>query len=181
MLTLEDIEMTTLYEHSRKVSQISGMLAKHAGFSPAEIKIIEQAAAFHDLGKCGLPMYVLQKNGALTQGEYEIIKTHTTIGASRIYEIIKVLIAAEYIAAGHHERCDGKGYPNGLTGDETHPLARLVGVVDVLDALLANRSYKQPWRLEDACRYIEQNSGKQFDSKYVRLLLEIIDRIAPLY
>jgi len=180
-MTLQDLETMTHYEHSRKVAQISGILAKHAGFSPVEAEIIEQAAIFHDVGKSCVPESILQKNGALTPEEYEIIKTHTVLGAQQINGVRQMLSAADTIAACHHERIDGKGYPRGLCGVEIHPYARLIGVVDVFDALASKRSYKDAWSLNDVCGYLRQNAGTQFDREYVELLMELIDTVSTLY
>lgn len=180
-MNLQNLEILTHYDHSRKVSQISGMLAKSAGFSPCEAGIIEQAAAFHDVGKNCVPQSILQKNGALTPEEYEIVKTHTALGAQQISDALRILVAADTMAAFHHERLDGKGYPYGLGGKEIHPYARLVAVADVFDALLSKRSYKSPWQLGDVCGYMRQNAGTQFDREYVELLLGLIDTVAALY
>ena len=180
-MNLQNLEILTHYEHSRKVSQISGMLARRAGFSPREADIIEQAAAFHDVGKSCVPDSILQKNGALTPEEYEIVKTHTALGAWQISDALRVLTAADTMAAFHHERLDGKGYPYGLGGNEIHPYARLVAVADVFDALLSKRAYKNAWSLDDVCGYMRQNAGTQFDSEYVELLLSLTDTVAALY
>lgn len=180
-MTLENLETLTHYEHSRKVSQISGMLAKHAGFSPSEADIIEQAAAFHDVGKSCVPQSILRKNGALTPEEYELVKTHTSLGVRQINNALRMLKTADVIAAFHHERPDGKGYPYGLCGSEIPPSARIVAIADVYDALSSKRCYKNAWRLEDVCGYMRQNAGTQFDREYVELLLDLIDTVAALY
>ena len=180
-MNLQNLVILTHYEHSRKVSQISGMLAKRAGFSSWEADIIEQAAAFHDVGKSYVPESILQKNGALTPEEYEIVKTHAVLGAQRISDALRILTAANTMAALHHERPDGKGYPYGLGANEIHPYARLVAVVDVFDALLSKRAYKNPWQLKDVCDYMQQNAGTQFDREYVQLLLSLVDTVAALY
>jgi len=180
-MNLQNLEILTHYEHSRKVSQISGMLARRAGFSLSEADIIEQAAAFHDIGKSCVPGSILQKNGALTPEEYEIVKTHTALGARQISDALRVLTAADTIAAFHHERPDGKGYPYGLGGNEIHPYARLVAVADVYDALLSKRAYKSAWQLKDVCDYMRRNAGTQFDKEYVELLIDLIDTVAAIY
>jgi len=85
------------------------------------------------------------------------------------------------MAAFHHERLDGKGYPYGLSGHEIHPYARLVAVADVFDALLSKRTYKKAWQLKDVCDYMRQNAGTQYDREYVELLISLIDTVAAIY
>ena len=118
-MTLKTLEALTHHEHSRKVSQISGMLAEFAGYSPADTKIIERAAAFHDIGKIYVSEDILSKNGALTSEEYEIVKTHTTVGSEKIYDVIRMLAAADCIAASHHERPDGSGLSGATSATQT--------------------------------------------------------------
>lgn len=180
-MNLQGLEILTHYEHSRKVSQISGMLANRAGFSPDKVEMIEQAAVFHDVGKNFVPESILQKRGKLTPEEYDIVKMHPLYGAEQIANALRILSAADTMAKFHHERIDGKGYPYGLGGSEIHPYARLVAVADVFDALLSKRPYKDAWELKDVCDYMTQNAGTQFDRDYVELLIGLIDTVAAIY
>jgi HD-GYP domain-containing protein (c-di-GMP phosphodiesterase class II) len=135
---------------------------------------------YHDIGKVDISPEILNKPGALTTQEFEIIKRHTQTGCEKISEAICVLIAAYWITRHHHERGDGTGY-YGLAANEIHPFIRLVSVADVLDALLSKRSYKKAWGLNEALDYLKNQSGVQFDKEVISVLLDRSDDIADLY
>jgi len=162
------------------VSQISRLLAEHAGYPPREVETIEQAALLHDVGKCGVPAEILTKPGALSSREYEIIKTHTQIGCGQITEMFRILSAAAIVAIQHHERLDGSGYI-GLTGQDIDPYARLVAVADVFDALSSRRSYKEPWSQDSVCAHLKEQSSSRFDPEIVAVLLAHVNEIMTLY
>jgi putative two-component system response regulator len=166
--------------HSRRVSAISGLIAERAGYLQAESQIIAQAALFHDCGKSELPTAILHKPSALTPAEYDVIKTHTTIGHKTLSEAAAVLSAASSMAAQHHERMDGTGYHN-LSGDEIHPYARIAACADVFDALYSRRDYKEPWDVAKIREYFTGQSGKQFDPAIVTVLLSILDDVLAIY
>ena len=170
------------YSHSEQVAKISVILARHAGYSDDEISIIEQAALFHDVGKASIPKNILNAPRALTVEEFEIVKKHTNIGCDMIMEAAQALYTAAIVAKQHHEWIhDGsKGYI-GLEGEEIHPLARIISVADVYDALLSKRPYKPAFDLKSTCEYMQNQSGKQFDAEIVKLLLLHIDEISILY
>ncbi|GHU80103.1 hypothetical protein FACS1894191_4530 [Clostridia bacterium] len=169
------------FAHSKKVSEISGILAKHAGYSVEETDLIRQAALFHDLGKADVPKEILNKPGALTEQEFNIIKTHTQLGSRRIEETLRVLSAACVIAREHHEKWSGQNGYIGLAGENIHPYARLVACADVFDALISRRSYKAGWDKNEVCGYLSSQSGIQFDVRMIGLLLEHTDEIMTLY
>ena len=127
---------------------------------------------------CGIRDAVLLKSGPLDAAEVEEMKRHTTLG----WEILSqaksplLLLAAE-IARAHHERYDGKGYPQGLKGEKIPVAARIVAVADVLDALSAERAYKKAWSFEDSARYILEGAGKQFHPKVVAAFRKSADRM----
>jgi len=175
-----DLVQYTKYEHSRYVSRISGLLAHYAGYDKRETEIVEQAALYHDIGKCDIPAALLNKQGALTPQEYAVVKEHTRLGSEKIANALQVLTAAYIMAGQHHERIDGNGYI-GLTGNSIHPLARLVAVADVFDALLAQRSYKDAWDKTRVLNYMEGNSGTHFDADIVSILLTHADEFMALY
>ena len=179
-MNLQALIDSTNYEHSRKVSEISGLLAKYAGYSCVEAMVISQAALYHDIGKCDISPEILNKPGALTAQEYNIVKCHTQLGRDRIQEALRVLTAASEIAESHHERSDGTGY-HGLAAEEIHPYARLVAVADVYDALISKRSYKNALNISEALSYLKDRSGVQFDKDIVTALLAHIDEIVALY
>lgn len=180
-MDIQALITATQYEHSRQVARISGLLAEKAGYPPDEVSIITQAAALHDIGKAAVPKHILNKPGALTPEEYEIIKTHTQIGYDQITGAIRVLSAAAVVCKEHHERLDGSRGYIGLTGENIHPYARLIAVADVYDALVSRRVYKKPWDVRDICGYFREQAGKQFDGFIVGLLLGMIDDILLLY
>jgi len=170
------------YSHSELVAKISVILAGHAGYSKAEIEIIEQAALFHDVGKAGILKDILNAPRALTADEFEIVKKHTGIGSDMIMEAAQALYTAAIVAKHHHEWInDGsKGYI-GLEGEEIHPYSRIISVSDVYDALISKRVYKAAFDEKTVCEYMQSQSGKQFDSDIVRLLLLHIDEISAIY
>jgi HD-GYP domain-containing protein (c-di-GMP phosphodiesterase class II)/CHASE2 domain-containing sensor protein len=163
--------------HIERISALSQALALEVGLSPQDAEMIGHAAALHDVGKIGVPDRVLLKPGRLEPEEFEVMKTHTTIGANVLTGSKSPLIqTAEAIARSHHERWDGGGYPNGIAGSDIPLAARICSVVDVFDALMSKRVYKSAWGVDDALAELERNAGTQFDPA----LVEAFIRIAPL-
>lgn len=157
--------------HLRRMSRFAGILALGMGLSPAEAEEIRYAAPLHDIGKVAIPDSILRKPGKLTAEEYDEMKKHTIYGAKMLANAeSRLLRLAAKVAIGHHERYDGSGYPYGLKGDQISLEARIVTVADVFDALSSKRVYKGEWTVEDALKYIEENSGKIFDPKVVAVL-----------
>jgi len=179
-MDLQSLIKNANFDHSRKVSQISGMMARKAGYSEAESRIIEQAGLYHDVGKSALPIEILNKPGALTPSEYEIIKTHTILGCKQITEAVQILSVAALVAQQHHEKADSTGYYH-LSCKETHPYARLVSCADVMDALYSRRAYKNSWDIAKIREYFTAQSGKQFDPEMVNVLFSIMDDVLKLY
>ncbi|MEZ4417355.1 MAG: HD domain-containing phosphohydrolase [Gemmatimonadota bacterium] len=152
--------------HSRRVTELTVRLAALLGLPEKEISVLHSATMLHDIGKIGVPTAVLDKNGRLTDEEYEIIKTHVTIGEA----ILKPIAAFEFmlpIVRHHHERFDGRGYPDGLSGKDIPFGARIVAVADTFDALVSDRPYRPGKSVELATRIIEEEAGAQFDPKVV--------------
>jgi HD-GYP domain-containing protein (c-di-GMP phosphodiesterase class II) len=179
-MDLPTLESMTHFEHSRKVSQISGLLAQANGFDPKTAQVIEHAALYHDVGKSSIPASILYKPGKLTPEEFELVKRHTSIGSRQINKVLRILTLAASLAQYHHESYDGTGY-HGLAGEEIPQYARLVAVADVFDALISKRVYKEAWGADKVLKYLEDNAGTQFDNKYVKLLLDSADKILELY
>ena len=126
------------------------------------------AAPLHDIGKIGVPDEILLKPAALSAEEFEVIKTHTTIGASILSGSSSPLLElAERIAVTHHEHWDGNGYPAGLAGEQIPHEGRIAAVADVFDALTHARPYKQAWPVEAALEEIFSQAGRQFDRRVV--------------
>jgi putative two-component system response regulator len=156
-------------------------LGKAAGLSEEETTLMFTAAPMHDIGKIGIPDQILLKEGPLTDEEYEVIKSHTTIGADVLagsqHELVKM---AESIALTHHENWDGTGYPNGLKGEEIPIVGRICAVCDVFDALTSQRPYKEAWTFEDAAKELQSMSGTKLDPTLVEAFLSILPEIIAI-
>jgi putative two-component system response regulator len=162
-------------QHTQRVGQMSALLARQLGLPDSQVSLIARGAPLHDVGKIGVPDTILLKMGKLTTDEFEIVKTHTAIGA-RILSGGKfpLLRLAEEIAFTHHERWDGNGYA-GIRGADIALAGRIVAVADVFDALTQQRPYKPAWPVGDAIAEIDRQRGKQFDPDVVDAFLRVID------
>lgn len=154
--------------HIIRMSHFSEVLAKGLGWSAINSELMLHASPMHDIGKIGIPDSILLKPGKFEHDEWEIMKTHASIG----YDILNdgnsdLLRLASEIALSHHEKWDGTGYPNGLSGNEIPQSGRIVAVADVFDALTSPRPYKKAWSIEDAVTYICENAGLHFDPEVV--------------
>jgi putative two-component system response regulator len=155
-------------QHTQRVGLMSGLLAHSLGWADADSELIRRAAPLHDLGKIGIPDGILMKAGKLTDEEFEVIKTHTTIGARILAGGRSGLVQlAERIASSHHERWDGSGYPAGLVGNLIPLEARIVSIVDVFDALAHDRPYRKAWEVPAVLTRIREMSGSHFDPHIV--------------
>jgi putative two-component system response regulator len=151
-------------------------LAIAAGFPAAQAELLELAAPMHDIGKIGIRDSILLKPGKLDEAEWAVMKTHTLIGAEIIGEHqSELLTVARSIALTHHERWDGKGYPNALAGEAIPIEGRIAAICDVFDALLSVRPYKSAWATKDAVAYIVAESGKAFEPRLVQLFIGLLD------
>ncbi|QOP42513.1 response regulator [Sulfurimonas sediminis] len=164
--------------HTIRVGEISAYLAKKIGWNQEEIELMRLAAPMHDMGKVGIPDNILLKPGKLNDDEFEIMKTHAQIG----YEILSqkstpLLVLAAEIALTHHEKYNGTGYPKKLQGDAIPLSGAIVAVVDVFDALLSKRPYKEPFSIEKTLEIIKEGSGVHFHPEIVHLFLENIEDI----
>ena len=150
------------------------MLAKRMGFKEEELGRLEYTALLNDVGKIGVSDAILNKKGKLTEEEYAIIKEHSKVGAqilSTITELPDVAVGARC----HHERYDGKGYPDGLKGEEIPLFARIIAVADSYDAMTSKRSYRAALPQEVVRQEISQGIGTQFDPRIAKLMLMIMD------
>ncbi len=135
----------------------------------------------HDVGKIGIPDSILMKPGKLTNEEFDTVKTHSNIGAKILTNSkAEVLKVAEQIALSHHEKWNSKGYPQGLSGDTIPLAARIVGLVDVFDALTSRRPYKDPFPVEVALDIIKKERGQHFDPDVVDVFFENMDEILEI-
>ena len=166
-------------QHTERVGQMAALLARELGLSDSEVSLIRRAAPLHDVGKIGIPDSILLKLGKLTSAEFELVKTHTTIGARILSgSRFALLRMAEEIAFSHHEQWDGRGYA-GLVGHQIPLAGRIVTVADVFDALTQKRPYKAAWPVEEAVAEIERQRGRQFDPDVVDAFLRIIEQQQP--
>jgi HD-GYP domain-containing protein (c-di-GMP phosphodiesterase class II) len=158
--------------HVKRTGLLSEALALAAGWSESDAEILRLAAPMHDVGKIGIPDAVLQKPGKLTAEEYEIMKTHSRIGAGILEgSQSEILAMARDIALCHHERWDGTGYPLGLGGTAIPESSRIVSIVDVFDALSHDRVYRPAMPDEEVSRIMTQGAGKQFDPMLLSVFL----------
>jgi HD-GYP domain-containing protein (c-di-GMP phosphodiesterase class II) len=160
--------------HSRRVAQYARMIAERMGYSDKELEEIYCAGLIHDVGKLGVDNSIINKQGKLSQEEYEEIKKHPIMG----YEILNKISVQGNFAYGakwHHERVDGKGYPDGLKGDEIPEIARIIAVADSYDAMTSKRSYRDVMPQAKVREQIENGMGTQFDEKIASIMLLLID------
>ena len=159
--------------HSTSVSRYSEALARTINMPEHDVERIKIGAMLHDIGKIGIPESVLKKPGKLTDEEWEIMKQHPTIGAEKVLAPNEALREFIPIVKHHHERLDGKGYPDGLKGDEIPLEARIVSVADAYHALVSDRPYRKGMSIEKACSILQEGSGIQWDSDLVRQFISI--------
>lgn len=167
--------------HVVRTGLFSEALARAAGWSADDAERIRFAAPMHDIGKIGIPDAILRKSGKLSFEEYEIMKTHTTIGASILEgSQSPILRLARTIAQHHHERWDGSGYPCGLAAKRIPEAARIVAIVDVYDALTHDRVYRPAMSVENALRTMREQEGAHFDPKLLQTFFSVIPSIQDL-
>jgi HD-GYP domain-containing protein (c-di-GMP phosphodiesterase class II) len=171
------LEVRDLYtrKHSTRVAKYAHMIAKEMECTQEELDIISFAGNIHDIGKIGIRDDILLKPGKLTDEEFEKIKEHPVIG-SDIISKMGLWDKEMGIIMHHHERFDGKGYPNGLKGSKIPRLARILFVADSFDAMTSDRSYRKKMENNKALGIIEENAGSQFDPEAVHALLKIAEQ-----
>ena len=159
--------------HSTRVSQYSVLIAEELGWDPDRLSDLRYAALLHDIGKIGVPDSILNNPKRLTEVEYSIIKSHTTMG-SDILRDRTMIRSAEDVARSHHERYDGRGYPMGLKGTDISEEARIVAIADAFDAMSSNRIYRKACDPEYIRHELEQGRGAQFDPEYAGIFLDLL-------
>ncbi|HHX17518.1 MAG TPA: HD-GYP domain-containing protein [Clostridium sp.] len=160
--------------HCQRVMEISCEVARVLGLTKEEIEDLRYAAILHDIGKIGVSTNILNKNGSLNEEEFKEIKKHPEI-AYNILKDIKFLNKALDGILQHHERYDGRGYPNGLRGNEICIFGRIMCVADAFDAMTSDRPYRKGMKVEDAMRELERCKGTQFDPDIVDMFLFLMD------
>ena len=161
--------------HSDRVTRYSLMIAKEMNLPSAFMEILQISAQLHDVGKIGIEDHILKKPGALTEEEFEVMKTHTTKGANILRPVTQLAEMLPGIEL-HHEALDGRGYPYGLKGDQIPLLARVIAVADTFDALTTNRPYQQAHTPDQALQIIKNLAGKRLDPAAVAALLAVYER-----
>ena len=160
--------------HSIRVAKYSREIARRMGMSPEEQEDIYTLGLLHDIGKIGVPESIINKNGKLTDEEFETIKEHPVMG----YDILKNVKELPSLAVGarwHHERYNGRGYPDGLSGESIPLEARIIGVADAYDAMTSNRAYSSVRPQEQVRAEIERCKGSQFDPVIADVMISIMD------
>ncbi len=160
--------------HSTRVASISRQIAERAGLPEEECRKIYFSALLHDVGKIGVPDVIINKEGKLTDEEFEHIRQHPILG----YQILSSIKQSPELSVGahyHHERYDGKGYPDGLKGEEIPETARIIAVADAYDAMTSSRSYRKELSYEKTKEELRKGMGTQFDPKYAQIMLDIIE------
>ncbi|MCL0042154.1 HD domain-containing protein [Thermodesulfovibrionales bacterium] len=157
-------------------------IARQMGLDKSTVESILYATPMHDVGKIGIPDHILLKPGRLTQGEWEIMKQHTTIGKNILADSAAEFIRmAEAIAATHHERWDGSGYPEGLKGSQIPLAGRIAAIADVFDATTSRRPYRrEPLSSEEAFRIITEGRERHFDPQVVDAFFATVDEILSI-
>jgi len=164
--------------HLERIRGYVQVLARGLGLTQSEVQLISTACQLHDIGKAGLPEGLLLQQGQYSDAEINKIKRHTTIGAEILNNSNSALLqAGETIALNHHERWDGSGYPNGISGEQIPLSARLCAIADVFDALTTPRPYKKEISVDDALRLITGASGTLFDPQIVEVFREEFSNI----
>ena len=162
------------YGHCRRVATYARLLARDSGLNEYEQRVIEFSSMFHDLGKLGIPDSILLKPGRLTEEEEAVMRTHPL----KSVEIVSPLASIPFFRATlpgirhHHERMDGKGYPNGVSGENIPLTARIILIADTFDAMTTTRPYRKGLDIEIAYKELKQFSGRQFDPRLVQTFLK---------
>jgi diguanylate cyclase (GGDEF)-like protein/putative nucleotidyltransferase with HDIG domain len=164
-----DAKDDTTAAHLRRVQVYASEIGKELQLSASEMQALEAAALLHDVGKLAVPEYIISKPGKLTPDEFEKMKVHPVVGAE-ILERVHFPYPVVPIVRSHHEKFDGTGYPDGLSGEQIPIGARILSAVDCLDALASDRQYRRAINLEDAMAVVRGESGKAFDPKIVWIL-----------
>ena len=167
--------------HVKRVAKYSYLLAKLYNLNEEESLRLQLASPMHDIGKVGIEDSILKKPAKLTKEEFEIMKEHSVLG----YEMLKhshrdIFKTAAIVAKQHHEKWDGSGYPNGLSGNDIHLYGRITAIADVFDALGSDRVYKKAWKDKDIFDLIKDQSGKHFDPDLVEIFFKNIDQFLEI-
>lgn len=167
--------------HVKRVAEYSALLGQLWGLSAQECQLLRDSSPMHDIGKIGIPDAILHKSSRLTESEWRVMQSHSRLG----YEMLQashrtVMQTAAIVALQHHERWNGKGYPNGLIGEEIHLYGRIVALADVFDALGSERCYKQAWPDEQIFTLLKEQSGQQFQPQLIDLFFAYLPQFLAI-
>ena len=169
-----DAKDTYTHGHSTRVAALSRQIANEAGFPEKECDQVYFAALLHDVGKIGVSNTIINKPGKLTDEEFAQIKLHPILGC----QILSSIKESPYLSIGahyHHERFDGKGYPDGLAGEAIPEIARIIAVADAYDAMSSSRSYRGRLSQKNVREELMRGSGTQFDPRFAKIMIRLID------
>lgn len=167
--------------HVKRVGAYAYLLALAYGVDEREADLLRLASPMHDVGKIGVADNILKKPGRLDDDERAEMNKHANMGSEIIgIQNSEVLKYASIIAREHHEKWNGKGYPNGTSGEDIHLFSRIVAIADVFDALTSERPYKEPWPIEKAVNLLSEEKGLHFDPKLIELFIENLDEVKEI-
>ncbi len=167
--------------HILRMSKISALLAREIGLDDEQCELLLHASPMHDIGKIGIPDHILLKPGKLNADEWVIMKSHAQIGADILAgDDSEMMVMASEIALAHHEKWDGSGYPNGLSGEQIPLVGRIVAIADVFDALTSVRPYKKAWPVEKALEFMKKETGHHFQPLLVEQFMANIPEILEI-
>ncbi len=173
MGSLVDLRSHETSMHVHRVSEYVRLIGKKLGLDDDSVELIAQASTLHDIGKVGTPDAILNSSTKLTSAEFDEMKRHAAMGYEILNgSVIEILDVAAIIALNHHERHDGSGYPEGLSGEDIPLQGKIVAAADVLDALLSARVYKEAWHLDEALAYFKEEQGKHFDPQIAQAVID---------
>lgn len=179
VLLLERIEQKDYItcSHCYKTSSYALKLGNEVGLNEEELALLEISASLHDVGKLNVPDVILQKPSVLTKKEYDIIKKHSAWGAEIVEQVFieEKAVPLSKIIRHHHERYDGKGYPDRLKGDKIPLLSQIISVADAFDAMTSDRNYRKAMATEKAVSILKNERGKQFQSGLVDVFIKLVN------
>ena len=170
-----DFKDELIQGHSRRVADYAMLIGQRLGMTENELETLYYAAMLHDIGKVCIPDSILNKNGPLTKEEFDVVKRHVVVGADLLRDINvmgDIALGAKY----HHERIDGKGYADGISGDEIPLIAKIIGVCNAFDSMLYNKPYKKGMSIERVQSEFIANAGTQFDERVTAVLISLINQ-----
>lgn len=165
------------YKHSVHVAILSTLIGMGLGLNKSTLEELTAAGLLHDIGKMNVSPDILDKPGALTTEEYELVQTHAEYGYEKLKEDIMISSKTKMGVYSHHENVNGTGYPLGLVGDQIYIFAKIIHIADVYDALISKRSYKEANSPIEAIDFLQKNAGTMFEEEYIKVFLSYI----PLY